>query len=184
MQSQVIIKNIINEVIIDLLFEGRIGKNIKPYEVSIINSVIEYMKSKFQFDADISINKISSDILIGDITLNSDAVNHNKFTLSYDSNQGINMMISSIIHELTHIKQVSKGELNPSEDYNSILWGNDYSLPVTDYNNITNRDEHKKLPWEAEAYNNMKLINDFKSSSYWADLKGKDATLDFIIDNS
>jgi hypothetical protein len=41
-----------------------------------------------------------------------------------------------------------------------------------------------KLPWEMEADTNMKnLYSTFINSKYWKDLKGKDATLDYIIDN-
>lgn len=41
-----------------------------------------------------------------------------------------------------------------------------------------------KLPWEVEAVSNMKsLYSQFINSKYWKGLKGKDATLDYIIDH-
>lgn len=177
------INGIINDVIISQLFEGVIDKNIKLYERLIIDSVIEYMKSKFDFDVDISVKKMKSKTLIGDITLNSKAVNNHKFILTYDSNQGFDMIIKSLIHELTHIKQVVNGELKPSTDYSKIIWKNDFTLSVDDYNRINDINEHKKLPWEMEAYDNMMLIDDYKKSEYWSNLKGKDPTLDYIISN-
>jgi hypothetical protein len=89
--------------------------------------------------------------------------------------------------KLTHVKQVSNGELGVSEDWKSIVWGDNYEVSVSDYKKIMkNFNEYKELPWEKEAYNNMwdeTLRDELYASSYWNDLKGKDETLDFIIDN-
>jgi hypothetical protein len=44
--------------------------------------------------------------------------------------------------------------------------------------------EYMKLPWEVEANNNMRgLYTQFINSKWWKDLRGKDQTLDYIMDN-
>jgi hypothetical protein len=94
-------------------------------------------------------------------------------------------MIQSIIHELTHIKQVSKNQLLPNKDYTAIMWNGKEYINVKDYNKLmkSNHAEYNKLPWEVEAISNMKnLYSKFINSKYWIGLKGKDATLDYIID--
>ena len=94
-------------------------------------------------------------------------------------------MIKSLIHELTHIKQISNKELKPSDDYKNVIWKKNFILSVKDYNKASkNFNDYKKLPWEKEAYDNMdKLYNPFIKSKYWTDLKGKNTTLDYIIDD-
>ena len=43
---------------------------------------------------------------------------------------------------------------------------------------------YRNLPWETEADTNMtSLYPMFINSKHWKDLKGKDGTLDYIIDN-
>jgi hypothetical protein len=43
---------------------------------------------------------------------------------------------------------------------------------------------YMKLPWEAEANQNMNsLYSAFIGSKHWKELKGKDDTMDYIIDN-
>jgi hypothetical protein len=158
---------------------------IKPHETIIVKSLVLFMMDKFNFKAKIIIKKKEKVGLIGDISLNTNSVDGNKFYLHFNPNQSYQMMIQSIIHELTHIKQVSKNQLLPNKDYTAIMWnGNEY-INVKDYNKLmkSNHAEYNKLPWEVEAISNMKnLYSKFINSKYWIGLKGKDATLDYIID--
>lgn len=170
------------------LFET--DNSIKKYEKLIIDAVIAYMKNKLSFDAKITVKKKNSKNMIGDIQLNANSIDNNKFTLHFNPNQSTVLMIKSLIHELTHVKQVSKGELT-TVDYKSILWKNDIPLDVKTYNkmmrNVKNLEGYNKyndLPWEKEARLNMEnLYLDFIESDYWKNLKGKDVTVDFIMDN-
>jgi hypothetical protein len=159
---------------------------IKTYEKIIIDSVIEFMKIKLKFDAKIIVKKKQSTNLLGDIQLNYNSINNNKFTLHFNSNQGFNQVIKSLIHELTHIKQVSNGELKPSDDYKSVIWKENFIISVKEYYKLgKNIEEYKKIPWETEAYDNMGVLyDDYINSKYWKDLKGIDYNLDFIIDNT
>jgi len=183
------IKQLIRKQIIKILNEGifETDNTIKKYEKLMINSIVEFMKDKFNFNANIIVKKKQSTNFFGDIALNYNSINNNKFTMHFNPNAGYKKIIKSLIHELTHIKQVSKKELRPAPDYKSILWKDEFSLPVRDYNKIIkNFENYAKLPWEAEAYKNMNddsLLNEFFNSDYWKNLKGKDANLDFIIDN-
>lgn len=158
---------------------------IKKYEKLFIDSVIEFFKSKFNFDAKIIVKKKDSSSLIGDISLSNASVNNNKFTLHYSPKQSYIQILKTLIHELTHIKQVSKRELKPSEDWKSILWKDNFEITVKEYNKLDLKS-YMDLPWEKEAHSNMSddsLIDEFLSSKYFKDLKGKDLNLDFIIDN-
>lgn len=162
------------------------SNSIKEYDKLIINAVILFFEQEWNFNADITVKTKQSNKYIGDISLNADSINNNKFTLNYNPNQSYTMIISSLIHELTHIKQVNKGELKASKDWKKIIWKNNYELSVKDYKSVINYGKHKELPWENEAYknqNDISLREKFFKSPYWLGLKGKDATLDFIIDN-
>lgn len=160
---------------------------IKKYEKYIIDAVIGFLKNEWDFDAKITVKKKQNNSLIGDISLNNNSVVNNKFTLHFNPNQSYLEVIKSLIHELTHVKQVHKGELKPKSDWKSIIWKDNYELTVKEYNKKTKDfNEYKELPWEKEAYNNMldtSLRNKLFQSDYWVNLKGKDPTLDYIIDN-
>jgi hypothetical protein len=163
----------------------RTDNSIKPYEKLMIDAVIAFMKSKFGFNATIVVKKKDNVGMIGDIVLNNNSVNLNKFTLHYNPSQGYPSMIKSLIHELTHVKQVSSKELQPSADYKSLVWNTDYVLSVRDYiKTMKNMSAYKELPWEKEAYSNMNsLYDEFINSPYWTNLRGKDKNMDFIINN-
>jgi hypothetical protein len=91
-----------------------------------------------------------------------------------------------MLHELTHVKQVVKNELLPNKDYTAILWKGKEYITAKEYGKLMKSDinSYMKLPWEIEADTNMKnLYPTFINSKYWNGLKGKDATLDYIIDN-
>jgi hypothetical protein len=158
---------------------------IKTYEKLLINSVISFMKIKLNFDAKIIVKKKQSTNLLGDIQINDNSVNNNKFTLFFNSNQSYIQIIKSLIHELTHIKQVSKGELKPSGDYKFIIWKDNFTMNVKEYYKLgKDIEKYKNLPWESEAYSNMNIFYDeYINSNLWKELKGIDNNLDFIIDN-
>lgn len=165
----------------------RTDNTIKKYEKLLIDAVINFFKEEWDFDAKIIVKKKQSTKMIGDISLSHSSVNNNKFTLHFNPNQSYLEMIRSLIHELTHVKQVSKKELRPSDDWKSILWKNDYKLSVKDYKkSMKDINLYKEVPWEKEAYKNMAdkpLRERLFTSEFWKDLRGLDDTLDFILDN-
>jgi len=167
--------------------EGLFQSNtkMKPHDKIITGAVIEFMKSKLGFNGKITVRKKDNDSLIGDVTLNDNSLNKGKFTLHYNPNQSLTLQIQSMIHELTHVSQISKKQLTPSKDYKEILWKGKPALKVSDYKKLQkNFNEYKKLPWEAEAYSNMtKFYKPFLQSEYWKGLKGQNEIVDQYIDN-
>ena len=159
---------------------------MKPHEALMVKSVVSFMMDKYGFNAKIIVKKKEKAGMIGDISLNSNSVNSGKFYLHFNPNQSYKRVIQSMIHELTHVKQVVKKELLPNKEYSAILWKGKEYINAKDYGKLMKSDiaSYVKLPWEMEADTNMKnLYSTFINSKYWKDLKGKDATLDYIIDN-
>jgi len=174
------LKNIINEDLFGTSLK------LKSYETLMVKSVVAFMMNAFNFKAKIIVKKKDKAGMIGDISLNTNSVDNNKFYLHFNPNQSYKMIIQSILHELTHVKQVSKGELLPNKDYTTILWKGKEYITAKEYGKLmkSNIGEYMKLPWEMEANKNMNnLYTSFINSKYWKELKGKDVTLDYIIDN-
>lgn len=172
----------------DKISEDLFGTSLKLklHEALIVKSVVSFMMDKFSFNAKIIVKKKPSVSMIGDISLSSTSVDGNKFYLHFNPNQSYERIIQTMIHELTHVKQVSKKELLPNKDYTAIMWKGKEYINVKDYNKLmkSNPSGYMKLPWEVEAITNMKsLYPQFKNSKYWKELKGKDATLDYVIAN-
>mgnify|MGYP003658280903 FL=1 len=172
----------------DILNEDLFGTSLKlkPYEALMVKSVVSFMMDKYKFKAKIIVKKKDKAGLIGDISLNSNSVDGNKFYLHFNPNQSYKRIIQSMLHELTHVKQVSKRELLPNKDYTAILWKGKEYITAKEYGKLMKSDipAYRKLPWEVEAEANMtSLYSIFINSTHWKDLKSKDSTLDFIIDN-
>lgn len=171
-----------------LLNEDLFGTSLKlkSYEILIVKAVVSFIMDKYKFKAKIIVKKKDKVGMIGDISLNSNSVDNNKFYLHFNPNQSYKRIIQSLIHELTHVKQVSKRELLPNKDYTAILWKGKEYITAKDYGKLMKSDipAYRKLPWEIEAEANMTgLYSIFVNSNNWKDLKGKDTTLDYIIDN-
>ena len=171
-----------------ILSEDLFGTSLKmkPHEALMVKSVVSFMMDKYGFNAKIIVKKKDKVGMIGDISLNSNSVDGNKFYLHFNPNQSYKRIIQSMIHELTHVKQVSKNELLPNKDYTAILWKGKEYITAKEYGKLMKSDiqAYMKLPWEEEADKNMNsLYSTFIGSKYWKDLKGKDETLDYIMDN-
>jgi hypothetical protein len=171
-----------------LLNEDLFGTSLKlkPYESLMVKSVVSFMMDKYKFKAKIIVKKKDKAGMIGDISLSSNSVDNNKFYLHFNPNQSYKRIIQSMLHELTHVKQVSKGELLPNKDYTAIVWKGKEYITAKEYGKLMKADvaSYRKLPWEMEADTNMNgLYSPFINSTYWKELKGKDTTLDYIIDN-
>ena len=91
---------------------------------------------------------------------------------------GLDMSLSQIFHEFTHIKQKLNDELTVKKD--KIMWKNDPVITIKDLKAIS-YEKHHSLPWEIEANSNMSLSSELYKSSQVQNLKGKDETLDFVI---
>lgn len=160
---------------------------IKEYEKFIIDAVISFFKDKFNFDADIIVRKKSNDKFFGDVSLDNNSIKKHKFTLHFNPNQSYKRIIKSLFHEMTHVKQIVKGDLSATENYDAILWKSNKPLLLKDYKKFL-RDYKKyiKLPWEVDANNNEnndELFKELINSKFWKNLYGKNDTLDYILKN-
>lgn len=164
----------------------KVDNTIKPYEKAINNAILNFCKEEFGFDAKITFRKTSGNKFIGDVVLNDNSLNHNKFTVHYNSKYGYSARFKIMFHELTHVKQISNGELRPSDDWKSLLWKDDFEISVIEYKKVMKKgpEQYNLLPWEVEAIRNQKdksLLDKFLQSSYLKDLKGSDVTIDAIL---
>lgn len=158
---------------------------LKDYEKLLVASLSKFMQNKLGFSARITIKKKNSKSLFGDLVL-SPAAMKGKITLHYNPNQGWGETLKSLVHELIHAKQVVKGELKPSKDWKSVIWGGkEYTVRYLN-KLVKDRDikSYKNLPWEKEAYSGMKkYYKMFLNSKEFKDLVGQDDNLDYIVSN-
>lgn len=158
-----------------------------PHEKLIAGSVIEFMNKKFGIKPKIIVKKKDSKGWIGDVVLNDNSVNGNKFYLHVAPGTSYRYMISTMLHELTHVKQISKGELLPTKDWKGIQWKKKPYISVKDYNKLMKTRDikvYESLPWEKEARaNQKKLLKVFFKSPEWNNLRGKSDTMDYVMDN-
>ena len=150
----------------------------------LYKAVIDFYKNYASYQAKITLRTLRANKrTFGDITLNDDSLLKHKFSIAIDYNAGTRYAIGSLLHELTHTKQVVKGELSLNKDRNFIVWKGKEHTEAKHYNNLKSYDEYSKLPWEKEAINNRdNLVDKFIESKYFKALRGKNSTLDFIIE--
>lgn len=182
-----LVRKLVESIVSDYLNENNIkfSSKIKDYYRLIIIAVVKFLKEEFLIDKDIVIiiKESKNNNKYGEVNLTNGKV----FKLELNLNQSFTLIIKSIIHELTHIKQISKKELRISVDGLNILYGTDFTLPITKYEEISkDLSKYRYLPWEIEAYSNMSdniLFDKIVNSKYWLELKGQDRNIDFIIKN-
>lgn len=108
-----------------------------------------------------------------------------KFKLVLDKTNGTRYHFTMLAHEITHIKQVLKGELAISDDNKHLLWKGKPYLTVTDYLKVVSDydfETYKNLPWEKEAYYNGSIyVDKILNSDTLTNLKGESDQMDFII---
>ena len=161
---------------------------LEKYEKLFVQGIVDHIKNKYKIDPKITVRGHGyNDNQFGDIVLGENALKHHKFTLKFDNDAHYRMQIVALMHELVHVKQVVKKELGLSKDKKYRTWKGRKHTSVKDYNKMLRTKDfksYKNLPWEKEAYGNQtKLMNSLLRSKHWKGMKGKDATLDFIIDN-
>jgi hypothetical protein len=63
------------------------------------------------------------------------------FTIEVNKNMGISMIVRTVLHELVHVKQFARGELDSK--YKGMRWKTAH---------VTDDVDYMDLPWEKEAY--------------------------------
>ena len=162
---------------------------VQTHEKLIIQTVIKFMNAKFGINPKITVKKKNSTTLIGDVIMNTNSLYNNKFTVHFNPKMSYVTIIQALFHELTHVKQMSKGELGANSNWDAITWMGKEYITVTDYNKLLKggkRDAYVKLPWEVEAIKNQhdsSLFNQWLKSPFVSKIRNKDVNVDFILDN-
>lgn len=134
----------------DFLSEDLFTSNLKmkPHEKLIVKAVVEFMRKKYGFASKVIVKKKDNIKLFGDVILNDTTLNKDKFYLHFNPNQSYTLIIKTLLHELTHVKQISRGELKPAPDYKSLMWKGKHAIDVPAYNAMgqKNISAYKKLP--------------------------------------
>ena len=109
-------------------------------------------------------------------------------TIKVNKNASPEFIVKAIAHEITHIKQIHKNELNVTEgNAPAFIWKGKEIISYKGYNKLIKLakvKEYRSLPWEKEAFDNEKNfpIKFFNSKEY-KDLADVNDTLKFWIDN-
>lgn len=168
----------------NLLESTKFTGKIKPYEKLLYSAYIDFLQEYFKTNINLTLHfvKPSNKDIFGDIDIKS--LEKKKYKINVEN--GISsVVLGRIAHEFTHIYQYLNNSLSFSSDEKYLMWNGKDFMSIKEYNSITNFQEYKKIPWEAESYKMQnKLPNLFKKSKYYKDLKGKDISLDFLMDNS
>ena len=128
---------------------------------AIMDAVVVYAKRTFGIpNADVTLkHRKSTAKTYGSIMLSEKP--KKKHVVYVDLTRGYRVLIGDILHEMTHIKQVIKKELTLDGD--DIKWKGKTVSTKKDYTNVT-YDSHGKLPFEKEANDNKKKVDEFLSS--------------------
>ena len=165
------------------LFEtAKFTGKLKQYEKLLYEAYVDFLKDYYGVNKNIEISfrKPNKKAYFGYIDLIALKSGKNKIIVE-NIPYGI---LGKIGHEFTHIAQFLRGDFDYSNDEKNLLWKGKEFISVKDYSKITSLGEHKKLPWEKEAYAQQEILpKKFKESKFLNDLMGKDATLDFGIEN-
>ncbi len=148
----------------------------------IIKSAILYMNDKYNMNPKISLHKVNAKRIGGDLKYEPKG---GKFKLRVNFDQQPNLIIGTVLHEMTHIHQRLSGKLKIDNDNKKIIWKGKPYISFNEYDRLGKKSfkDYKKLPWEAEAFHNQEnLVNDFKSSKYYKKLRGLNPNLDIVLD--
>jgi hypothetical protein len=171
-----------------LIENVNIKGNIKEHEKLLYEIFINFVLKKLKINPNINIvfkNKMSKKFF-GYFDILSFIKNPNEFIdIIIKNGAGYKATFKYLAHELTHIKQAINNELNVSDDNKILLGIDNYSISVLNYSKLQKSDfnKYKEIPFENEAYNNEKIVDDFINSVEFKNLRNVDDNLKFIVDN-
>jgi len=109
-----------------------------------------------------------------------------KFKIFLNNTSGMVYQFGMLAHEMTHTKQILRGELSVSEDNKYIVWKGEAYITVIELLKIVDDydfETYKNLPWEKEDYRNQKIYpKKIMDSDTLTKLKGESEQMDYIID--
>jgi hypothetical protein len=134
------------------------AKANSPITKMIVNNVVEYAKRILGIqDINVTVkHRKSTSKKFGNVMLsrNPDYKPSKKQTIHIDLTRGYHILVSDILHEMTHIKQIVKRELTVQGS--DIQWKGKTLISIEDYGKGT-YDSHSKIPFEKEAYDNSRV---------------------------
>lgn len=77
-----------------------------------------------------------------------------KFVIEVNKGMGIAMIVRTVLHELVHVKQFARGELDTK--FKGMKWKTAH---------VTDDVDYMDLPWEKEAYK----LEDKLSAKFWSE---------------
>lgn len=172
--------------LIEIILESSIkGNDDEKYKNDIIKNFIKYGCEYLGISDNrltIKYGKSHKNRSFGNINLSE--IKNGKNTINIEKNHSFSYDLKMIAHELTHIKQIQKDELELSGD-GWLVWKKNKEITIDDYGLLT-YEAQRHLGWEQEAYANQESIpNEYARSKQFANLKSsvKDATARFVLDN-
>ena len=150
----------------------------------LCHAAISFYLKKLNVKDDITINvrHLKSKIIGGNVELGKKTQNKRVYSLNLDLTMGYKCLLGMIAHELTHIKQIHQKELYL--DDSQVVWKGQPIMNIENYKKkiCRSRKAHDDLPFEVEAREKENsLLNSFLNSTELKNLKGKDASLTYII---
>ena len=133
-------------------FKG-IGKFTK-IEQEQIKSLCEFVYDKFfskrlqsvlEVNMNFSNSLFEKENVYGDCIWEDQHYKPREFTVRIDSSQKFKMVLNTIAHELTHVKQWAKGEMFEMQRQRKVYKFNKATVD-------TNKMDYWDLPWEIEAH--------------------------------
>lgn len=168
----------LTDILNESLFGG--GPTLLNHERLIAKAIISFMKREYNFNAKITVRKVAHSGALGAVRISDASINRNKFYVSIGENHSVTEIIETLIHELIHVKQISKGELGVTNDWTGVTWKGDIYMTAKEYNKILKKvlkkgsRDYIDLPWELEAERNVKkLYNKFMKSKEWNMISGE-----------
>ena len=114
----------------------------------VIHHMISELLPRFRtLDITVDLVKIKSDAIGFCMMLDT----NRNFNIELDKNIGIKDMVQALCHEMVHVKQYARNEMNDGIVKGRAKWKNQFIKEDTNY---------WDLPWEKEAYRMEKKLAD------------------------
>lgn len=145
----------------------------------IVKSVIDFMNDRDGNNPKLKVMKVAAVKLGGDVEYKK---TNKEFTIRVNFDQIPNLIMGTVIHEMTHVDQRLSNRLTLADS--TFTWNGKDIMTFKEYEDSQlSFKEYSKLPWEAEAFKNQKdLVSVYKKSKFFTDLRGINDTLDLILD--
>jgi len=125
----------------------------KKYQKDYVRDIIEFsaeklmsfnLRSKLYIVCNLERNLFKNTMNYGECTWDDDNIRPKDFEISVDSNLKLRNLLTTVAHEMVHVKQFAKGEMTDLIKTQEVRWlGKRFTHDNTDY---------WDRPWEIEAH--------------------------------